>query len=342
MHKLSVLRVGIACLTITSGAAVAQGSDNRIALIPGGPHPYFAPWEEAAKDAMTDFGIADVQFKVPSDFKLNLQTELMESLTSQGFNGFAIFPGDAVGVNSTIEELQFAEVPVITLAGCAAEPTEAVVCFAPDIYVTTVDATNRLIESMGGKGRVVHLAGMLVDPNTKVRMKAVEDAVAAAGPDVTLLQTVGDTDNQEQGDQLINALLGAQSANIDGLVATGYVQSAVAAKALRNLGDKRIKLIGTNDDRVLLDAIRDGYATGAMVLNAYAEGYVGAYIVDMLASGCTFAETAPITQVSYSDTLIANPSVFVDASNVDTYMAESKQAARGVQAQIAEQMVCGE
>ena len=33
------------------GLAAAHASDNKIALIPGGPHPYFAPWEQAAADA---------------------------------------------------------------------------------------------------------------------------------------------------------------------------------------------------------------------------------------------------------------------------------------------------
>ena len=47
----------LACGTVLAGLAaalmpVAAGaSDNKIALIPGGPHPYFAPWEQAAADA---------------------------------------------------------------------------------------------------------------------------------------------------------------------------------------------------------------------------------------------------------------------------------------------------
>ena len=90
----------LACCTVLAGLgaalvpAMASASDNKIALIPGGPHPYFAPWEQAAADAKKDFGIAAVDFKVPTDWKLNLQTELIESLAAQGYNGFGIFPGD--------------------------------------------------------------------------------------------------------------------------------------------------------------------------------------------------------------------------------------------------------
>src|SRR5271154_918907 len=59
-------------LSLLGGAALA--TDNKIAVAPGGPHPYFAPWEQAAADAKKDFGIADVEYKVPTDWKLELQT----------------------------------------------------------------------------------------------------------------------------------------------------------------------------------------------------------------------------------------------------------------------------
>jgi ABC-type sugar transport system substrate-binding protein len=155
-------------------AGGAQASNNKIALIPGGPHPYFAPWEQAAADAKKDFGIAAVDFKVPSEWKLNLQTELIESLMTQGYNGFGIFPGDAVGINSTIDELAANKAPAIALAGCAQDPTKAAFCLGTDVFNSAYLGTKALIKAMGGKGKIVHLAGLLVDPNTKLRMDAVE------------------------------------------------------------------------------------------------------------------------------------------------------------------------
>src|SRR5580698_749291 len=70
--------VALLCASVGS-----EASSTKIALIPGGPHPYFAPWEQAAADAKRDFGIASVDYKVPTEWKLNLQTELIESLMSQ-------------------------------------------------------------------------------------------------------------------------------------------------------------------------------------------------------------------------------------------------------------------
>src|ERR1700722_2682710 len=108
--------------------ASASASDHRIALVPGGPHPYFAPWEQAAADAKRDFGIAAVDYKVPAEWKLGLQTELLEALASQGYKAFGVFPGDPAGLNSTISELKSAGILTAALGGCTVDPTDAAFC----------------------------------------------------------------------------------------------------------------------------------------------------------------------------------------------------------------------
>ena len=146
---------------------------------------------------------------------------------------------------------------------------------APTSINSAYLGTKELIKAMGGKGNVVHLAGLLVDPNTTLRVKAVETAVAETNGAVKLLQTVADTDAQEAADQKINALLAAQKDQIDGMIATGYIPSVVASKSLRTLGDKRIKFVGIDDDPIVLDAIKDGFVSGTMAQNPYGQGYIG-------------------------------------------------------------------
>ena len=97
MSQLHASACRLACLASAFGLAAALStgafaSDNKIALIPGGPHPYFAPWEQAAKDAQKDFGIAAVDFKVPQKWKLNLQTELRREPCRAGLQGLRHLP----------------------------------------------------------------------------------------------------------------------------------------------------------------------------------------------------------------------------------------------------------
>lgn len=330
---------GFAASTILAGVAavgmtgLAQASDNKIALLPGGPHPYFAPWEQAAADAAKDFGIAAIDFKVPTEWKLNLQTELIESLAAQGYTAFGIFPGDAVGINSTVTELKDSNIPSAALAGCAQDPTDVAFCLGTDVYNSAYLGTKELIKAMGGKGAIVHLAGLLVDPNTTLRVKAVETAVGETNGAVTLLQTVADTDAQEAADQKINALLAAQKDEIGGMIATGYIPSVVASKSLRTLGDKRIKFIGIDDDPIVLEAIKDGFVAGTMAQNPYGQAYVGAFALDQLAGGgCTMKDDAPWIETPQTKRFIDSGTMVINADNVATYKDDLKKVTAGIQA----------
>jgi ribose transport system substrate-binding protein len=327
MHLLSttVRRLALIALALPLLGAVAHASDNKIAVVPGGPHPYFASWPTAAADAMKAFGIADVEDKVPSDWKLELQTELLESLASQGFKGFGIFPGDPVGINSTVTELKSAGIPSVALGGCASDPTDMDFCLATDPYKTTYTMTKALIAAIGGKGNIVHLTGLLVDPNTTLREAAVQKAVDETNGAVKLLQTVADTDDEEKGDQKINALLAAQKANIDGIVATAHITSEVTAKALRAIGDKRIKFIAFDDDPNVLSAVKDGFAVATFVQNPYGQAYIGAYALDQLASGCTMSASAPWLKTPQTAHFIDSGVYEVTADKLDTYQDNVKQ-----------------
>lgn len=330
--RIEIISTTAALAIAMLSSAGAFASDNRIALVPGGPSPYFAPWEQAAADAAKDFGIATVEYKVPAEWRLELQAELLESLAAQGYNGLGIFPGDAVGINSTVSELSANGIPSAALAGCTQDPTEVSFCLGTDVFQAAYIGTKALIESIGGSGSVVHLAGELFDPNTTQRIEAVEKAVAESNGKVVLLQTVADTDLPEKADQKINALLAAQSEKIDGIISTGYTSSVTASTVLRNVGDKRIKFVGSDDDPIVLNAIRDGFAHGTVAQNPYGQGYIGVYVLDILASGtCEMKADAPWITTPQTNHFIDSGTVLVTSGNVASYKDDLKKLGSKIQ-----------
>jgi ribose transport system substrate-binding protein len=329
-HRQAYGRTAIFGALLASTSAFADNI--KIAVAPGGPHPYFAPWEPAAADAKKDFNIGDVVYKVPSDWKLELQTELLESLASQGYKGFGIFPGDPEGVKSTITELKGAGIPVAALGGCTVDPTDAVFCFATDPFSTTYTMTKALIAAIGGKGNIVHVTGQLIDTNTTLREAAVKKAVDETNGAVKILQTVADTDAQEAGDQKIHALLAAEKDHIDGIVTTAHITSAVAAKALTEIGDKRIKLIAFDDDPAVLDAVKNGFASATFVQNPYGQAYIGAYALDLLAGGkCQMKADAPWIKTPQTAHFIDSRVIKVGAANLGDYKADLKKLTTEIQ-----------
>jgi ribose transport system substrate-binding protein len=307
--------IAAATIALSAWATTAQAADaTKIALVPGGPHPYFAAWEKAGQDAMKDFNLGAADYRVPQKWELSVQNSLLESLLSQGYNAFLVFPGDPVGSNSTVQELTENGAPVIATAGCLKEPTTAAFCFGTDTGNSAYLGTKELIKAMGGKGRIAHFTGFLVDPNTQLRIDAVEKAAKETNGAVTVVQVIA-------AEEKINAYLAAHAGDVDGIVTTAWVPAVVASNALRKIGDKRIKMVGIDHDEVVLKAIKDGYVNGTMLQNPYGQGYIGSYALDKLRRGCKVKADAPFKTIALTNRFIDSGTVYADKDAVDNYIA---------------------
>jgi len=311
----------IAAAALALAVPAAQATDaTRVALVPGGPHPYFAAWEKAGQDAKKDFNLGAADYRVPQKWQLSEQNSLLESLLSQGYNAFLVFPGDPVGSNATVQELTENGAPVIATAGCLKEPTTALFCFGTDTGHSAYLGTKELIKAMGGKGRIAHFTGFLVDPNTQLRIDAVEQAAKETNGAVKVVQVIADIDAPGPAEEKINAYLAAHANDIDGIITTAWVPAVVASNALRRIGDKRIKMVGIDHDKVVLQAIKDGFVNGTMLQNPYGQGYIGSYALDRIRHGCKVKKDAPFKTIALTNRFIDSGTVYADKSAVDNYV----------------------
>tara|TARA_B110000090_G_C13367377_1_gene440691 strand:- start:116 stop:1147 length:1032 start_codon:yes stop_codon:yes gene_type:complete len=311
-----VLAAAIAVATPVAGFADVA----KVALVPGGPHPYFAAWEQAGADAAADFGLEAADYRVPQQWELSQQNELLESLLVRGYNSFLIFPGDSVGTISIVDELTAEGATVISLAGCLKEPSADSFCLGTDTGNSAYLGAKELIRVMGGSGNIAHFTGFLVDPNTQLRIDAVQRAADETNGAVTVIQVIADIDAPEPAEEKINAYLAAEAGNVDGIVTTAWVPAVVAANALRRIGDKRIKMVGIDHDEVVVQAVKDGFVDGTMLQNPYGQGYIGSYAASKLRGGCTVNENAPFKTTALTSKFIDSGTSFVDASNIGNYI----------------------
>src|SRR5436309_15838178 len=112
----------VACGGSTSGGGAKTNA--AVAIVPGGPHPYFEPMRQAIVDAKADFSLAKGTFEVPSDWKQDLQNQLLTSLAAKGYDGFGIFPTDGNAANGIVSQLAAKNYPVIAGCGCVQEQTK--------------------------------------------------------------------------------------------------------------------------------------------------------------------------------------------------------------------------
>ncbi len=318
MLKKNTLIAAALAVGMVPVAALADSS-TRVALVPGGPHPYFAAWEQAGVDAAADFGLGAADYKVPQKWELGLQNQMLESLVTQGYNAFLIFPGDPVGTVAIADELAGTGAPVMALAGCLKDPSDAKFCMGTDTGNSAYLGTQELLKELGDGAKIAHFTGFLVDPNTQLRIDAVEQAASEGGAEV--IQVIADIDAPEPAEEKINAYLAAHADEVDGIITTAWVPAVVASNALRKIGDKRIKMVGIDHDEVVLSAIKDGYVHGTMLQNPYGQGYIGSFVANKLRTGCTVKADAPFKSNALTDKFVDSGTVFAGVDDVDNYVA---------------------
>jgi ribose transport system substrate-binding protein len=255
---------------------------------------------------------------------------MLESLVTQGYNAFLIFPGDPVGTVAIANELAGTGAPVIALAGCLQDPSDAQFCMGTDTGNSAYLGTQELLKVLPAGAKIAHFTGFLVDPNTQLRIDAVNKAAAEGGAEV--IQVIADIDAPEPAEEKINAYLAAHAGEVDGIITTAWVPAVVASNALRRIGDKRIKMVGIDHDEVVLGAIRDGYVHGTMLQNPYGQGYIGSFVADRLRSGCTVKADAPFASIALTNKFIDSGTVFAGADAVDNYVGSMQAITKDLMA----------
>jgi ribose transport system substrate-binding protein len=317
-----------------AAAGASSASKTKLAVVPGGPHPYFAPMPSAVLAAKRAFNLTAATYRVPPTFTLNDENQTIESLAAQGYNAFAIFPDDANGTNSTIAELAGRGIPSVDIGACTNRPSQAKFCLATDVYKAAYQGARDVIQAIGGHGRIVHLTGLLLDPNTKLREQGVAKAVAETRGAVKLVQTVADIDAPGPADNAVHSLLAAHGNNIDGIVTTAYNPAVAAAKGLSESKNSHIKLIAIDADPIVLKAIQNGYAAGTIEQNPYGQAYIAAYALNLMVNnGCKMKATAPFK--------IDSGTVFVTKANVGHFLKDVQAYTTGLLRRFKEQyMTC--
>ncbi len=277
---------------------VADPADYQFAIVYGGAHPYFNPYEPGAKAAAKDLGIPEPFIVSPQAWDQTEQNQVLETVIAKGAKGIGMFPSNAVTSNVQITKMVLNGIPTIALGGSPALPSDAEFCFATDVGASVAQGTQELINKLKAKGltkgNIVHLCSSLGDANTKKRQLAIQEVLARPENDgFVLYQELADTDAIEPAEKAISTMFASYIAKVDGIICTGYVNAQVLAKTMMNMKEERVVAIGIDDSQDVLDAIESGFMYGTMTQNPWGMGYVGIYALKLLKDGYTYKPDKP-------------------------------------------------
>jgi ribose transport system substrate-binding protein len=303
----------------TQGSGASGGSSTEtIAWYGMMPHPYIAQVQKGVEAFEKDTGTA-VYKKVGTEWTQNNETGNVEALSTQGYKGFSIFPGDPDGANGLYAELRKRGQNVIAYGGEPKIPTPASFTVATAIKDAAMTACESLIQQMGDKGNILDILETVTDVNTKLRKEGVEEVVAKH-PNVKIIQTIEDMTELSVATNKIESTLAARGDEIDGMIATGYNPTVATARILaerhKDPAKKHIHFMGIDDDAAVISAIRDGSIDGTIAQNPFAHGYVPCMLLKLMNEGWT-----PKADYQFVNAGI----VIVTRDNVDTYPADVRK-----------------
>ena len=291
------------------------------------PHPYISEVRTGVEAYEKASGVK-VAITVGQEWKQDNENVNIEALSTKGYKGFAIFPGDAAGANGLFKELKDRGQLVIAYGGEPALPTPAVMTVATDIKGAAMLATEKLIELMGGKGRILNVLETVTDVNTKLRDEGVKEVVAKH-PGVEIIQTISDMTQVSEATNKIQSALAARATTIDGIITTGYNPTVAAASILtewhKDTSHRRIRFIGIDTADTVIKAIRDGAIDATVAQNPKGHGYISCLALQLMLDGWT--PKAPYQFVNAG-------TVIVTQANVDTYTQEVQKISDAVIAEL--------
>jgi ribose transport system substrate-binding protein len=288
MHK-RLLGLGAVAAALATSALAAHAADYKFLLMGALVHPYYGPMPQGIADAAAAYSIAPVpEFTMPQKFDVVEQNAIIDSYVAKGFNGFAFQPDDPVASNQKMQELKDMGIPSLSIAGCPSQPSPSLFCLTTDTKDLAYQGAKHLFDALGGKGNVIHFTGQPEDTNTKNSIDGVAQA-AAEYPGIKVLQDVVGMDaGPDAAQNGVTSTLAANKGNVQGLISTSGIATDVIANEFRKANETGIKYVGLNNFPVILDAIKDGFATGTMAQNPYGQAYLASYSLKLLADGCTY------------------------------------------------------
>jgi ribose transport system substrate-binding protein len=291
------------------------------------PHPYITEVASGAERAERETGVKVLR-TVGQQWTQENENINIEALSTKGHKGFSIYPGDPAGANALFSQLKSRGQLVVAYGAEPNLPTPVPFLVATDIKGAAMAATEKLIEFMGGKGRILNVLETVTDINTKKRDDGIKEIVARH-PGVEIIQTISDMIQVSEATTKIQSALAARANEIDGIIATGYNPTIAAAAVLtewhKTPSHRRIRFIGIDTGPTVLQAIRDGYIDATVAQNPPCHGYISCMLLTLMLDGWK-----PRNDYRFIDAGI----VVVTKANIDTYAADLHKVTEAIAANL--------
>ncbi len=284
-----------------SAGQVRKGDKLRLAFVTNGIAGFWNVAKSGCLDAQRDLGV-EVVVKMPSQFSVVQQKQMVESLLADGIDGIAISPLDADNQTAWLNGIA-AQVPLITHDADAPESKRRVY-LGMDNYKAGRMCGELVKKALPNGGGVMLFVGRLEQENAKQRRQGVidelfgrpvpesrgkiaHDPVAGVldGGKYKILGTAVDALVLARAKQKADAAIAAYP-DMKAMVGLFEYNLPACYQALKQAGKLgKIKLVGFDANDVTLQGIKEGFVTGTIVQNPSQYGYQSIKVLKEIIEG---------------------------------------------------------
>lgn len=270
--------IAVGCTSSESTTDTNEPAKRRIAVIPKSTsHMFWNAVEAGAKKAGEELGV-EIIWKAPiKESDRAGQIQLVQQLAADNIDGMVLAPLDSKALVGPVSAASSSGIPVVIIdSGLEAKQGKDFVSFvATDNQLGGRLGGEKMVELLGGKGKVVLLRYMAGSASTANREAGFLEAIASA-TDIEVI-----SDNRYAGTTAGEAQVSALNMidvlkSADGIFCPNESSTDGMLQALRKEGvTSDIVFVGFDASTPLVEALRQGEIQALVVQNPYKMGYEG-------------------------------------------------------------------
>ncbi|HZL96766.1 MAG TPA: substrate-binding domain-containing protein [Vicinamibacterales bacterium] len=232
----------------------------RFVVIPKVAHPWF---DEVQRGALSQARLLGdqlgveiaVDYRPPRAASTSEQNAILAAALAARPDGIALDPVEEVGRMPLVTEISGHGIPLVLFD--SPPPAPGITSVGNDFVRQGGVAAERLVELLGGRGKVAVMRGFPSAPNHRDRFEA-QVAVLKKHSGIRIVDGGTDNDDIEVAGQQAAAVL-ASNPDLDGYLCCDAAGPIGIANAIRQAGRVgKVKVVGMDGIKPILEAIRDG------------------------------------------------------------------------------------
>jgi ribose transport system substrate-binding protein len=248
----------------------------KIAVIPKGTmHFYWKTVHAGADKAAEELGVEIIWQGAQKENDHEKQKELVQNFISQSVDGIVLAPSDFSVMAAPVKNAVSSNIPVVIIDS-QLESEDYSSFVATDNLTGGKLCAKKLVEMMGGKGKVIMLRYVAGAASTTQREAGFFDGLKKYGPDIELVSSI-----QYAGVTVENAFQTSQNLlkrhpDINGIFCSNESATHGMLLALQASGKAgKVKFVGFDSSPSLIEGVRKGEIHGLAIQDPFMIGYLG-------------------------------------------------------------------